>query len=209
MPKVSDAHRAARRRQILDAARRCFSRNGFHSTSMQDVFHEAELSAGAVYRYFSGKDAIIVAIAEEAVSAVLAEIDEIIRVDPVPPLEETMQRVLGVIDANTGPEGAARLAVQVWGESIRDPALADLVGGIYRGVRSRFVDMARRAQAGGRVPADADPEDLGALLFGLLPGYILQRLLVGDVEPGSYRAALHALLGAAPGEPRRARVAGV
>ena len=54
MPKVSDAHRAARRRQILDAARRRFVRNGFHATSMQDIFAEAGLSAGAVYRYFPG-----------------------------------------------------------------------------------------------------------------------------------------------------------
>jgi len=37
VPKVSDAHLAARRRQILDAAARCFARDGFHRTSMQDI----------------------------------------------------------------------------------------------------------------------------------------------------------------------------
>jgi len=33
------------------------------------------------------------------------------------------------------------------------------------------------------VPADLDPERLGALLFGLAPGYVLQRLLLDDVDP--------------------------
>lgn len=56
MPKVSDAHLEARREQILDAAEACFSREGFHQTSMQDICREAELSPGAVYRHFSSKE---------------------------------------------------------------------------------------------------------------------------------------------------------
>jgi AcrR family transcriptional regulator len=201
MPKVSDAHRAARRRQILDAARRCFVRNGFHATSMQDIFAQAGLSAGAVYRYFPGKDALVAAIAEEAVSEVLAEVDEILQSDPLPPLEETIERVLTVIDGHTGPEGTVRIAVQVWGESMRDPALATLVAGIYRGIRSRYADVARRLRDAGLSPAGTDPDDLGAVLFGLVPGYIVQRLLLGDVSPRRYRAGVRALLGSGSPAP--------
>ncbi|MGH3359366.1 MAG: TetR family transcriptional regulator, partial [Nocardioidaceae bacterium] len=50
MPKVSDAHRAARREQILDAAMSRFAVNGFQATGMADVIATAGLSAGAVYR---------------------------------------------------------------------------------------------------------------------------------------------------------------
>ena len=56
MPKVSDAHVEARRQQILEAASACFARQGFHQTSVQDICKEAGLSAGAVYRYFPGKE---------------------------------------------------------------------------------------------------------------------------------------------------------
>ena len=52
MPKVSEAHVEARKQQIMDAAKTCFSRQGFHQTSIQDICREAELSPGAVYRYF-------------------------------------------------------------------------------------------------------------------------------------------------------------
>src|ERR1700685_4704206 len=67
-PRITQEHLDARRRQILDAARRRFIKNGFHATSMQDVLTEADLSAGAVYRYFRGKEDIIAAIADEALA---------------------------------------------------------------------------------------------------------------------------------------------
>jgi len=38
MPKVSEAHSAARRQQIIDAAYRCFARKGFHQASMRDIY---------------------------------------------------------------------------------------------------------------------------------------------------------------------------
>jgi TetR/AcrR family transcriptional regulator, transcriptional repressor of aconitase len=48
----------------------------------------------------------------------------------------------------------------------------------------------------GRLPADADPAALGATLSCLLPGFVLQRLLVGDVDGRTLRAGFHALAGA-------------
>ena len=59
MPKVTEEHLEARRTQILDAALACFSRNGFHQTTMHDICSEAGLSPGAVYRYFDSKEAMI------------------------------------------------------------------------------------------------------------------------------------------------------
>ena len=59
MPKVAKEHGEARRRQIVDAAYRCFARRGFHQTTMRDIYQEAGLSPGAVYHYFASKDEII------------------------------------------------------------------------------------------------------------------------------------------------------
>ncbi len=74
MPRVSDEHLEARRAQILGAARRAFTRNGFHSTSMQDILRESGLSAGAVYRYFPSKVDIIAAIASSAMAAMMSSL---------------------------------------------------------------------------------------------------------------------------------------
>ena len=64
----------------------------------------------------------------------------------------------------------------------------------YLEIRARFVHLVRRAQDENAVPARLDPERLGAVLFGAVLGYILQRLLVGDLDPAAYRAGLHPLL---------------
>jgi hypothetical protein len=61
-------------------------------------------------------------------------------------------------------------------------------------MRSYFVEVARRAQQTGRLPADADPAQLGAALFSLVLGCLLQRLLLGDLAPDAYVAAVRVLL---------------
>ena len=62
------------------------------------------------------------------------------------------------VDRQTGPDGIFRLALQVWAEAMRDPALAEFVGTKYAQMRGHFVVLARRAQEAGKLPADADPE---------------------------------------------------
>ncbi len=64
-----------RRRQILDAALGCFCRRGFHQATMQEICAAAELSPGALYRYFRSKTDLISAIAEEDRLAVVETLD--------------------------------------------------------------------------------------------------------------------------------------
>ncbi len=193
MPRVSEAHLAARRQQILDAARRRFLRNGFHSTSMQDVIAEAGVSVGAVYRYFRSKNDIIAAIADGYAAEVKTVLGEL-AAHPELSLGEVMERAVELIDANTGPDGMMRLAVQVWAEAQRDPAVGALAAQIYGTMRGNFVELAQRAAEAGELPAEADPKAVGAALFSLVLGYALQRMLTGQPDLDTYRQGLRALL---------------
>ena len=65
MPKLSDAHFDARKAQILEAAGALFALNGFRETQMREVAERASLSTGAVYRYFSSKEALFEAMMEQ------------------------------------------------------------------------------------------------------------------------------------------------
>jgi AcrR family transcriptional regulator len=194
MPRVSDEHLAARRRQILDAARACFARNGFHATSMQDVVVESGLSMGAVYRYFTGKDELVQAIAEEVVGMLVGEVDHLIDARPLPSLTQVMDDVLRIVEAQAGPLGPVRMAIQVWGEALRDPRLGELVATVYATFRSAFVRLAAQAHAEGQLPAATDPEQVGSVLFALVPGYVVQLVLVGGITRQDYLAGLAALL---------------
>src|ERR1700742_689922 len=121
MPKRSQEYRDARREQILSAAKRCYVRNGFHETSMQDLFAEAGLSSGAVYRYFASKDEVIMAIAEENTREVLAMMHAATAQPPGRSAGAALADALEVILARDSHEGLGGLVLLVWAEALRSP----------------------------------------------------------------------------------------
>jgi AcrR family transcriptional regulator len=194
VPRVSAEHLAARRQQILDAARACFARNGFHQTSMQDVIKAANLSVGAVYRYFPSKNDLIAAIAGQMMDELAKLFDALAAEKPPLPIDVVMQRASDFAVANSGPDGVLRMAIQIWSESLRDPALAEFVAGVYRRLRDTLVTFAQRAIANGTLPADADPLAVGSVLFALMPGYAVQRVLMDEPAHEVFQAGLRTLL---------------
>lgn len=197
MPRVSEDHLEQRRRQIIDAARRCFIRKGFHQTSMQDIFREADLSAGAVYRYFKSKSDIIRAIATETQGSVTREMQTMLGADPLPPLHEIVGRFAERIEAGLGADGVLRIAPQGWAEATHNPELAEIVRDLIADTRSWWAKIATRMRDAGRLPADADPEAVGATLVCLVPGFVLQRIVAGDVDAATFREGVRALTGGA------------
>jgi AcrR family transcriptional regulator len=192
VPRVSVDHLTARREQILAAARTCFLRNGLHNTSMQDLIREADLSVGAVYRYFKSKTEIINAIAENVAGSLAAHLREVAARDL--PLVESLSLVLDAIDEQVGPDGNFRLALQIWAEATIDPAIGEIVRLRYQSMRSAFSVFAASAVRHGELPADTDLDAVASVLFAMMPGYALQRLLVGTPDKVTYLRGLRALL---------------
>ncbi len=65
MPKVDASHMQLQRSQILEAARRCFSRKGIHPTTIRGICAEASLSIGGLYTHFRSKSDIIEALLDQ------------------------------------------------------------------------------------------------------------------------------------------------
>ena len=59
MPRLTDATKAARRAQIIEAAVSCFLEKGYTNTSMSDIIKASGLSSGSIYSHFSGKEDIL------------------------------------------------------------------------------------------------------------------------------------------------------
>lgn len=57
--KMTDELLAARRQQICDAAIRVFGKKGFHTSTMDSVAEEAQVSVGLIYKYFKDKESLL------------------------------------------------------------------------------------------------------------------------------------------------------
>ncbi|MGP3958700.1 SACE_7040 family transcriptional regulator [Nonomuraea sp. 3N208] len=58
-PTTSTRNRRNRRAEILEAAARLFAARGFHGVSIEDIGGAVGVSGPALYRHFSGKDALL------------------------------------------------------------------------------------------------------------------------------------------------------
>ena len=65
MPRLTDATKATRRAQIIEAAVSCFLEKGYTNTSMSDIIKASGLSSGSIYSHFSGKEDILVSAINE------------------------------------------------------------------------------------------------------------------------------------------------
>jgi len=203
MPPVSQRYRDSRRRQIIEAARRCFAHSGFHGTSMQDIFVESGLSAGAVYGYFAGKDDLVGAIIEEVLAEIAAALDALIDAEPPPPPQEALSRMLQVLDRPSHGSELARLAVQVWAEAARSPELSARLSGYYRQMRDRFTTLVQRYQRDGTLDRDVSAHHIAQVLTAMGPAFLSQRALLDDVSADTFTRGLCGLLAGRPARKRR------
>jgi AcrR family transcriptional regulator len=131
MPKVSDAHREARREQIAVAALGCFAEKGFQRTSMADIIEASGLSAGAIYLHFESKQQIVLTAGRRVLGRRLGDLqamDGDRLADPVTTLQHLLAGMVDdIIDT--------RLLIQLWGEATTDPELGSLVTEIFATLR--------------------------------------------------------------------------
>jgi TetR/AcrR family transcriptional regulator, transcriptional repressor of aconitase len=169
VPKVSAQYRDERRAHILAAARRCFVRDGFHQTSMQDLLREAGMSSGAVYRYFDGKDSMIAAIAEENLDQIVAIVQE--SVHHGADLGAVLAAALEFVTARHADDGFAAIALVVWAEALRNPELA---GRLRQSFDAATQVLAAAVPASSSPRPELAPDVLANALICVLPGYLLQ-----------------------------------
>src|SRR3979490_2906281 len=65
MPRVTDDHLAARRRPIVDGARRCFAEYGYDGATVRRLEETIGLSRGAIFHHFRDKDTLFFELARE------------------------------------------------------------------------------------------------------------------------------------------------
>ncbi|MEU2619671.1 TetR/AcrR family transcriptional regulator [Streptomyces sp. NPDC007157] len=203
MPRLSEERREERRRHILTSAWSCFSRNGFHATSMDDVIAATGMSSSAVYRYFRSKDDLIDAAADEALTLVRDLFGRLLELRPTPSPAEVLEAMTAEArDRGAGqPYDLTRIAIQAWGEALRSPELEGRTRTFYLSVRDSLAELARRWQHEGRVPPTAAPEQIASALMTLMPGLLVGRHLVAPVDAEQLIGGLSSLASAFDSAP--------
>lgn len=175
MPRVSATHQHARRDQILAAAGSCFARHGFSATSMPDIASVAGLSVGALYRYFTSKEQLFLAVVAERVAIYNDTVFSALN-NPGPPLRRLAAALRGLqrLLRTQTPEDA-RLSLELWSRAHEVPELAAWLRHARRRRVLAFRDVIDEAKLAGVVKPDVRPGDAAAALLALADGLVVQR----------------------------------
>ena len=176
MPRVSQAHLDARRQQIVDAARARFASHGFARTSMADIVAESGLSNGAIYRYFTSKDDIVVAVCEQGSEALPTELTV-----------EAIDAFLQHVRVRARDTDHARLVAQIYAEAAITPPLAAVVRRQLAAMRAAIADLVparRRSHA----------DQIAEAFVAVCSSYSQQLAIRGDLDPAPFSAALMAII---------------
>jgi AcrR family transcriptional regulator len=174
MPKVSQSYLDARREQILDAAIVCFSREGFHRATMQDVVSESGMSPGAIYNYFASKDEIIAAIASDRLHK------ERLLFDAARNEHSFAAAVTLLRDAyfgelkNAKERRRRRVSIQLWAEAQRNRKILKLVRKNLEAPHTLLRELLASAQNRGEISKSVDADSTARFLVAVFYGLVLQ-----------------------------------
>jgi len=171
MARVTEAHVEARRNQILDAAWSCFAKRGYHQTTMQDIATDAGISAGAIYRYYASKEAVLAAITErntERYAELLADIRSESS-GPMDVLEAIGQTMLATFEDPLF-ETNTRLDIEIRPETLRNDVLRERTRSQLEFWRKSLVTLLHEARENGELRKDIDIETFVVLAISAYEG---------------------------------------
>lgn len=198
MPRVSQNHLDARRRQILDGALRCFTRRGFHTCSMQDVLAEIGLSAGAVYRYFSGKEEIIRALAEEVLTDFTGRMTTQVVEHEALSFADLVHQLPAVVANAASSSESAGMLLQIWAEAPRSAEVSSVANTGFDTMVGELAKLVEVYQERGELDRGIPPEDYARVMVGAIQGFVLQRAVFSSAELVTFQEAFAALVRTSP-----------
>jgi AcrR family transcriptional regulator len=190
MPKVLPEYLELRRQQILDAAAACFSRRGFHQTTMQDICGEAELSPGAVYRYFTSKEEIIQAMCSRGHQDDSNLIHGAMQADST---LEVFDELIRIFFSGVEDRELCVLMIELSSEARRNEFIAESLREGSNSVLTPLRELVKQAQARGEIAPGLDAASIANVMLGVYQGLVLQKLQTPEVDVQGYSDTVRAL----------------
>ena len=158
-----------KRREILIAATRAIARKGFRGVSTDDICKEAGISPGQLYHYFSSRQAVLAGVTSAWLETLTASVVRMGQSD------DPVAALLSILDRfKKNPEAQVKarsiLALDVFAEAGRNPAIAKIVHKHSVGVRGQLNELLKQGQERGLVERSLNTADAAAVFFAALDG---------------------------------------
>lgn len=179
MPKLKPEELETRRREIIDAARACFLRSGFHKTTTDEICKEANITPGGLYHYFGSKEELIAAVIDRSAETAVERMRNLIA-DSMN--AESAFRQVGSIFFQTMQDSeidnATRLELEIWVEGLKNEKLLDKSKKAWA-MRMRWLEaLVARGISEGIYDAEVvEPRAMASLLIAIWLGLRMGRLM--------------------------------
>jgi len=170
--RVTQQHIDTRAATIRAAGLRLFAHRGIAQTTMHEVAAEAGLSAGAIYRYFPSKDALVQAVFDqihEENRALFAETAE----EAGDPLAALMQAGRIIIERLGSQATRERVIIEleaILADARRSPRLVASTRRAHQAYAPLTEQALQEAQLGGALDPAVDPRGLAGLVLAVMVG---------------------------------------
>lgn len=170
--------RARTREELVEAANRLFTKNGFHATSVDAVADDAGYTKGAVYSNFESKEDLFFAVYERRVDRRVKETEATLASGET--AYEGMERLIQGLE-HRQDDGWLAVFFEFWAHVLRHPELRERFAEQHRRGMMPLVGALERvaAERGERLPED--PMKLAIARFAAQTGLQLERLTQPDL----------------------------
>lgn len=150
---------------ILAAATRVFARSGYHQARVRDIAHEAGVAEGTLYRYFPGKEDMLVSLFRAGMRRYLTNLEaELAGAEDAPTaLARLAGCHLGHLEAH--PDFARVTQIEL---REAHPGLREAVNAAIAPYLERIEGIVQQGQAQGHFAPDVDPRVARDVVFGSL-----------------------------------------
>jgi AcrR family transcriptional regulator len=188
------AERQARtREELIEAAERLFTGEGFHATSVADVAAEAGYTTGAVYSNFASKEDLFLAVYERRAEAAVRHAERTFaELEPAAALESL---AMDTAARRGRDDGWLAVFLEFWAHVVRTPELRGRFAEIHARVMQPVADVVDEltgGRDGAAVTAAMNVMQIGLALERLTrPGVVdaelaarVVRLVLADMTKG-------------------------
>jgi AcrR family transcriptional regulator len=182
------------RSRILSNAMDLFGRQGYDATGVAGICAAAQVSKGAFYHHFTGKQAVFLNLLEEWLAGVELDLAGALAHAP-----DVVEGLLGMAERTraifSAADGRLSIFLEFWAQARKDPEIWRRVIEPLRRYRDMFAVVLRRGIAEGTL-RPVDPEAAAQALVALAVGLILQGVFdpQGADWSGVTREALRLLI---------------